>query len=52
MEVMFDTNVFNHILDGDLPVDRIPPEWKPIATHLRIDEIEKTSNVERLKRLP
>jgi len=39
MKVMFDTNVFNHLVEGSIALEAIPAEWEPIITHLQQDEI-------------
>lgn len=48
---MFDTNVFNHLLDGMAEVSRLVDQAngraKFYATHIQIDELKKTSNDER-----
>lgn len=44
MKVMFDTNVFNHILDGQIPLEHINSEWEPVITHIQQDEINATAN--------
>jgi predicted nucleic acid-binding protein len=36
---MFDTNVFNHLLDGSIRDDDIPADWEPVATHVQADEL-------------
>lgn len=44
MKVMFDTNVFNHLLDGQIQPSDIPKGWEPIATHIQWDELNATKN--------
>lgn len=44
---MFDTNVFNHILDGMAELSGFVGRAKFYATHVQIDELRKTSNEER-----
>lgn len=39
---MFDTNVFNHILDCEIQLEKIPSEWKVYGTHIQRDEINQT----------
>ncbi len=51
MKVMFDTNVFNHILDGEIPIDLVPNEWEVHGTHIQRDEINQTSDKNRRGKL-
>ncbi len=44
---MFDTNVFNHILDGAADLTPYLGKAKFYVTHLQLDEINKTSDDER-----
>lgn len=41
---MFDTNVFNHILDGMAELSRFLGRAKFYATHIQIDELKSTTN--------
>lgn len=41
---MFDTNIFNHILDGEVDLSGFVGRAKFYATHVQIDELNKTSN--------
>jgi hypothetical protein len=41
---MFDTNVFNHVLDGMAELSGFVGRAKFYATHVQIDELKKTSN--------
>ncbi len=41
---MFDTNVFNHILDGMAELSGFVGQAKFYATHVQIDELTNTSN--------
>lgn len=41
---MFDTNVFNHVLDGMAELGRFVGRAKFYATHVQIDELKNTSN--------
>ncbi len=46
--VMFDTNIFNLIIDNQIDVHSLKdPNTVFIATHIQIDEIMKTPNEER-----
>ncbi len=51
MRVMFDTNVFNHLLDGSIDPADIPDDWEPVATHIQWDELNRTSNETRRSKL-
>lgn len=44
MKVMFDTNVFSNIANGNISGELIPQEWQPVATHIQWDEIQQTQN--------
>jgi predicted nucleic acid-binding protein len=44
LSFMFDTNVFNHVLDGIAELSRLVGRAKFYATHVQIDELKKTSN--------
>ena len=44
LECMFDTNVFNRILDGVISVDALSGRVNAHATHVQRDEIAKTKN--------
>jgi len=39
---MFDTNIFNHILDRSIDLDALPRNFRYFVTHIQEDEIEKT----------
>lgn len=41
---MFDTNVFNHVLDGMAELSGFVGRAKFYATHIQIDELKNTSN--------
>lgn len=41
---MFDTNVFNHVLDGMAELSGFVGRAKFYATHVQIDELKNTSN--------
>lgn len=41
---MFDTNVFNHIVDGMAELSEFVGQAKFYATHVQIDELKNTSN--------
>jgi predicted nucleic acid-binding protein len=44
---MFDTNVFNHILDGMADLSGFVGRAKFYATHVQIDELQKTADEQR-----
>jgi predicted nucleic acid-binding protein len=48
---MFDTNVFNRILDGKIDVGRFPSSEPYFVTHIQRNEIENTRNPERREAL-
>jgi len=48
---MFDTNIFNHILDGGIEISEIAGKARFWVTHIQLDEIQKTSNPERQEQL-
>lgn len=47
LKVMFDTNVFNRILDGIVPVDALAGHVEVFATHIQLDELNRTKNQDR-----
>ncbi len=51
MKLMFDTNVFNDILDGKIDVMTLPPKAEVFATHIQLDEINNTKDDLRRSRL-
>ena len=48
---MFDTNVFNRILDGKIGVKTLPNTEPFYVTHIQRNEIENTKNPERREAL-
>ncbi len=44
---MFDTNAFNRLLDGNIDVSVLARCGKVYATHIQMDEINKTPDVSR-----
>jgi predicted nucleic acid-binding protein len=44
---MVDTNVFNRIADGLFSRAQLPADAELIATHIQVDEINRTSDLER-----
>lgn len=49
-EYLFDTNIFNSILDGSVDPNRLIGRVC-FATHIQLDEIKATTNAERRSRL-
>ena len=41
---MFDTNIFNHVLDGRINLARFIHKAQFFATHIQFDELNKTRN--------
>jgi predicted nucleic acid-binding protein len=50
-QYIFDTNIFNRILDGNIDPIFISNKVKLRATHVEIDELKATSNKERRQKL-
>ncbi len=48
---MFDTNVFNRVLDGKIDVTTLPSNEPYFVTHIQRNEIENTKNPERREAL-
>ncbi len=44
---MFDTNIFNHILDGSIPLEKMFGKAQFIVTHIQVDELTKTKDPSR-----
>lgn len=51
MSYVFDTNIFNKLVDGTINVNDLPSDGPFIATHIQIDEINNTKDSERRARL-
>ena len=47
MQYVVDTNVFNRIADGRLARTDLPSDAELVATHVQIEEINKTADAER-----
>lgn len=47
MRYIVDTNVFNRIADGQLSHASFPSDAELVATHVQINEINKTADAER-----
>jgi len=48
---MFDTNIFNHILDNKILIENFPEYLNLFITHIQLDELEKTRDQNRRKML-
>ena len=48
---MFDTNIFNRILDGAIEISGFRGRAHFYATHIQLDELKATSNVQRREEL-
>ncbi len=51
MNVMFDTNVFSNLANGKIDRQRVPPDWRCIATYLQWQEIQATADPEIRSRI-
>ncbi|MBI2089276.1 MAG: hypothetical protein HYT78_11110 [Deltaproteobacteria bacterium] len=51
MKYLVDTNIVNWLIDGRIDKAAMPGDGQFIATHVQIDEINKTSDEERRARL-
>lgn len=51
MRFVVDTNIFNHIIDGNIDTSLLPLEERLIATHIQLDEINNTANRDRRAQL-
>lgn len=47
---MFDTNIFDAILDGKIDINQFPNKFSYFVTHVQKDEIEAIRQPEKLKR--
>ncbi len=48
---IFDTNIFNRLVDGNFLLNDLPPEAEFVATHIQVDELNKTKDTERRAKL-
>lgn len=46
MSYVLDTNIFNRLLDGRLNAEQLPRDGAYLATHVQIDEINRTKDAE------
>ncbi len=44
---MFDTNIFNAVIDGQHDIGLLPTNSRYLTTHIRLDELKNTSTGER-----
>jgi len=51
MTYVVDTNIINWLIDGKIDQATMPNDGKFVATHIQIDEINKTCDEERRARL-
>ena len=51
MKYVVDTNVINWLIDGKIDRASLPSDGEFIATHIQIDEINRTSDEDRRARL-
>ena len=51
MKYVVDTNVINWLVDGKIDRAALPSDGEFVATHIQIDEINRTSDEERRARL-
>lgn len=51
MKYVLDTNIINWLIDGKVDRLALPADSEFVATHIQIDEINRTSNEDRRARL-
>lgn len=51
MKYVVDTNIINWLIDGKIARSTLPADGEFVATHLQIDEINRTSDEDRRARL-
>ncbi|MGA3327789.1 MAG: hypothetical protein ABSF45_25295 [Terriglobia bacterium] len=51
MNYMLDTVIFNKILDGYLPIERLPSDGRYVATHVQRDELLASKDITRRSQL-
>jgi rRNA-processing protein FCF1 len=51
MKYVVDTTVINHLVDGAMQPEDLPSDGELIATHVQMDELNKTQDEERRARL-
>jgi predicted nucleic acid-binding protein len=51
MKYVVDTNIINWLIDGKIDRAALPSDGKFVATHIQVDEINRTSDEDRRARL-
>jgi predicted nucleic acid-binding protein len=51
MKYVVDTNIINRLVDGTIRLEELPTDGTFVACHIQIDEINRTKNPERRKKL-
>jgi rRNA-processing protein FCF1 len=51
MKYVVDTNIINRLVDGTIRIEELPTDGLFVASHVQIDEINRTKNPERRKKL-
>jgi predicted nucleic acid-binding protein len=51
VKCVVDTNVINRLIDGSLSTEDMPAEAELVATHVQVDELNKTRDEDRRARL-
>jgi predicted nucleic acid-binding protein len=50
--MMFDTNIFNHIIDRSISIDKLDETHGPVyVTHIQYDELQNTKDMKRKEKL-
>lgn len=47
MKYVVDTNIFNKLIDGKVSLSELPADAEFVATHVQLDELNATRNLER-----
>ena len=51
MRYVVDTNIIHRLVDGTIGIEELPNDGTFLASHIQIDEINRTKNPERRKEL-
>lgn len=51
MKYVVDTSIFNKLVDGVMTPDQLPSDGEFVASHIQIDEINRTKDEEKRARL-
>ena len=51
MKYVVDTSLINKLVDGSVHVDELPTDGSFVASHIQIDEINRTKNLKRRSKL-